>query len=105
MKYVVAVVPLGWFVLTVNRLFFFALLTRRLKASRSSIVSVSALAITGTILTHLSSLFMNSTSIGLNLQNIKADKRIKPRKNHQEMTFFERQRLRTANSLYMYSTF
>ena len=78
-----------------------ALLTRRLKASRSSIVSVSAFAITGTMLTHLSNLFMNSTSIGLNLQDTKADKRIKERQNHREMTFFERQLLRTSNSLYI----
>ena len=41
--------------------------TLLLKASRSSTVNVSALAITGTILTHLSSLFMNSTSMGLSL--------------------------------------
>lgn len=44
---------------------------------------------------------MNSTSIGLNLQDTKADERIKERQNHREMTFFERQLLRTSNSLYI----
>ena len=47
---------------------------------------------------------MNSTSIGLNLQDTKADKRIKDRQNHREITVFERQ-LCALQTLSVHSTF
>ena len=59
--------------------------TRRLKASRSSNVKVSALAITGMIFTHLSSFFINSRSRGFNLlMNIKNKKKEVRIKNNRE---------------------
>lgn len=45
-----------------------SLLTLCLNSSLSSMVSVSALAITGTMLTIFPSRFINSTSIGRNLR-------------------------------------